>query len=328
MTYEPTERAVGFDGAAHEDSNFMHGDEDLRGWVQRFWPQWRIEGDLGKGSFGRVFQVAKDELGFTTREAAKMIMITEADLQQNSLSSSQESLQSKVAAAYGEILNMRSLRGESNVVLITDSENASFDGGRGYVIGIRMELLEDLGKRKTQLGGDFSVVESMRVARDICRALVACHKHNIIHRDVKPQNVFWSEGIQAYKLGDLGASKQTDFGTRSATSVGTFDYVAPEVVLRRRYSANVDVYSLGVMLFYLLNRGVKPFMGHDGSGSAQSADQARLEGKPFPDPMDGDAYIADLIRSATAGNPQYRFRTAQAFYNAIEAWPGWGKSPL
>ena len=330
MVLDPNATEVGSNGSdTLLDPSFLAEDDgNLKLWVSRFWPQWSIEKYLGRGSFGQVYKISKQELGFVTSSAAKVFIITEEDTNIGGLSGSQPSLQASVKAAYGEIESMKELSGEPNIVIINESRCEPYADGRAYVIGIRMELLQGLDQRWQQFGSRFSDEEAMRVARDICRALIACHKHNIWHRDVKPKNVFWCERTGAYKLGDLGAAKQMGLRTQSATFIGTLDYMAPEVMAYKPYSHTADIYSLGIMLFYLLNYGVKPFLPLGKEFDAkldESATQKRLAGEAFPNPVCGDDYIGDLIRSATAGNPKHRFKSAQAFYNAICAWPGWDR---
>ena len=300
------------------------------GWVTRFWPEWSVIDRIGGGTYGSVFEIWKTEMGYTSKAAAKIILIPNSNIGGSSGASTEKDYLKVAQRMHDEIRVMSELSGERNIVIIQDSAIRERDDGPGYALGIRMELLESLPARQQQLGVPFPVEEAVRAAMDVSRALVTCHGRKIMHRDVKPENVFWSNKLGEYKLGDFGISKQLEataktWGTQ--TSIGTPLYEAPEVYMRRKYSYNVDVYSLGVMLFQLLNYGRSPFLPaypSDFSGEdLWSAEGRRLAGETFPDPACGDEYLADVIRSATAGTPEHRFHNAQAFYRALEAWPGW-----
>ncbi|MCM1326319.1 MAG: serine/threonine protein kinase [Bacteroidales bacterium] len=95
--------------------------------------------------------------------------------------------------------------------------------------------------------------EALKLAYDIGLALQRAHNHNILHRDVKLENVFYSEKQKLYKLGDFGIAKKTDDGFAN-TVVFTKGYAAPEVrISGSRYDNTADIYSLGMMLYVLMN---------------------------------------------------------------------------
>lgn len=300
-------------------------------WVARFWPEWSVVRCLGCGSFGFVYELSKTVMGYTSKAAAKIILVPNTATMASSGSGADQDYFTIARRMHDEVRVMSELSGQRNIVIIQDSAICERDDAPGYALGIRMELLQSLPDRQQQLGSPFPVEEAVRVAMDISRALVICHGRNIMHRDVKPENVFWSNKLGEYKLGDFGISKQLEAtaGTWGArTSIGTPQYEAPEVIKRQEYSYNVDVYSLGVMLFQLLNHGRSPFLPaypeKISENDVWSAEGRRIGGEEFPNPACGDEYLADLIRSATAGDPKRRFHNAQAFHNALEAWPGWG----
>ena len=91
----------------------------------------------------------------------------------------------------------------------------------------------------------------------ICLALRHLHKHNILHRDLKPQNIFVGDDFKL-KLGDFGCSKLLDRIRLARTQVGTPYYMSPEIWNNKRYDAKSDVWSLGCILFELASLGV-PF---------------------------------------------------------------------
>ncbi len=112
---------------------------------------------------------------------------------------------------------MRILRGCPYVVGCDDVREFRHNNGIGWDIYIKMELLTSLKNAFPEKNTDEFVI---KVATDICKALEFCHNKNIIHRDIKPQNIFVSE-YGDFKLGDFGVAKSVE-KTMGATVIGTY----------------------------------------------------------------------------------------------------------
>ena len=167
-------------------------------------------------------------------------------------------------AKYTEILQdyineyklMKELQGQSNIVSCDDFALEKNPNGIGGKIYIRMELLTPLQKvTKERL---LSEKEVIKLGKDICKALILCENKNIIHRDIKPDNVMISP-FGDYKLGDFGVSKVMSH-TTGGTMTGTEGYIAPEVLHMEKYGKEVDIYSLGIVMYWLLNNRRMPFI--------------------------------------------------------------------
>jgi serine/threonine-protein kinase len=145
-----------------------------------------------------------------------------------------------------------------HIVTVID---AGEDDGRPYIV---FEFVEgETLKERIRRMGRLPVAEALAYAIEIARALGAAHARNIVHRDVKPQNV----------LIDLeGSAKVTDFGiarsldeeglTADGRVLGTTDYVSPEQALGHPVTGPSDLYSLGVVLYEMLT-GEVPFKGEN-----------------------------------------------------------------
>lgn len=161
----------------------------------------------------------------------------------------------------------------------------------------------------------FAVKEAVDILIQINDAVSYTHKHGLIHRDIKPQNIFYlSNGT--IKLGDFGIATSKEDG--DARIVGSAYYLAPEVCEGKSFSQQSDVYALGITLFQLVT-GTLPF------------DSARVEvvmnhhmKKAMPIPSKINPLIPkeldDIILRATAKNLGDRFYSADEFMKALIAF--------
>ena len=97
--------------------------------------------------------------------------------------------------------------------------------------------------------------KSLGIFKNICLGLNYIHNKKIIHRDIKPSNIMFDKNGIA-KIGDFGMSlkldKDIDF-VKTENNYGTYNYLAPEVLLKKEYSIYSDVYSLGIILYEILS---------------------------------------------------------------------------
>lgn len=217
------------------------------------WPQWEISRFIGRGGFADVYEIVRKEYGQVYRSALKIIHIEDTFNKTVPIHDIDPSYNDAIFLQniVDEISIMEQLKGAQNVVVIEDHAVLHEEGE--YTILIRMELLENLRSYKNRKGS-MSLEEIIKLGIDICQALTYCEKKGIIHRDIKEDNIFYSP-LGDFKLGDFGVSKQMeDFYNNSAvTRTGTSYYAAPEIFQGKKYNALVDIYSLGLVLYILLN---------------------------------------------------------------------------
>ena len=130
-----------------------------------------------------------------------------------------------------------------------------------------------------------------------------------------------------YKLGDFGVSKVMSH-TTGATMTGTEGYMAPEVLHIEKYGKEVDIYSLGIVMYWLLNNRRMPFIGADEKVTLVNANQAamrRYHGEKIPAPKNGSDELKKIVLKACEYKPKDRYLTAQEMYDALEEL-GSGKS--
>lgn len=168
-----------------------------------------------------------------------------------------------------------------------------------------------LSERKTTLemylaDTPMTQASAVNLAIDLCNALSDLRKAGLMHRDVKPGNIFLSEGH--FKLGDLGIAKLQDLKYCSIPENMLSPFSAPELFsLMANVNETVDLYAVGLILYRIYNGNHAPF--EDEKTSAKAADKLRITGQELPTPMFADYEMAEIIRKATAFQPEERYQT-------------------
>ena len=269
------------------------------------WAGWKIVREIGRGASGAVYEIQKEEAGHTYRAALKEIYL------ENS-----EAAQQKISRFRKEALLLSELRGDSHVVSYVDHAVIP-DGESGVYILIQMELLQPFNDWFSSCRIDDGTVK--KVGLDLCEALTRCQKRNIIHRDIKPQNIFVSK-FGDFKLGDFGVAAVTDDEHFRWSLAGTRPYMAPESYREWIYNYSTDVYSLGMVLYYMLNDGRLPFIESDAPGDAEKeiALSRRIRGDKIPDPAHGAPALKAAVMKALSFQPENRYQSAGEFREALE----------
>ncbi len=204
--------------------------------------KYEVRSEVGRGAMGEVY-VARDTV--LEREVALKVMadsISDSDLKERFVTE---------AKAVARLQH-------PNIVTVYDFGHDAH--GAAF---IAMELLkgQDLERRLRQ--GAPSLVEALEVVAQVCRGLAHAHTHHIVHRDVKPANVFVT-GDGLVKIMDFGVARwaQSAQKTRTGTVMGTATYMSPEQLRGQKIDGRSDIFSLGVLLYRLLS-GRQPFTGDD-----------------------------------------------------------------
>jgi aurora kinase len=171
-----------------------------------------------------------------------------------------------------------------------------YDAKRIYLI-LEYSPRGELYKRLTAKG-TFSEKVSARYISDLALALQYCHKKHVIHRDIKPENLLIG-AYQEVKIADFGWSVHAPTSRRN-TLCGTLDYLPPEMVEGREHDEQVDVWSLGVLLYEFLV-GNPPFETEGHSATYRRISRVDLR---FPRGVAEDAQ--DLIRKLLVKDPRKR----------------------
>ena len=289
------------------------------------WGNWYAEELIGEGSFGRVYRAARKEGDRSFYSAIKLIPIPKN--QSDIITIKNQGMDDASVEAYlsdmterliNEIEIMNRLKGETNIVSYEDHQVIYEKDSLQRFLLIRMELLIPLNAylADNELDSD----DVRRLGIGICNALEVCEANNIIHRYIKDGNVFMNiHGT--FKLGDFGIARELDPLCHTMSMRGTPAYVAPEMYHGKYYDNTVDIYSLGIMMYKMLNNGRYPFLppAPDAFTYAQQ-DEAfyrRISGEIPPFPKNGDRLLKEAIMIAIDPDPSERFRNAAAFKTAL-----------
>ena len=169
--------------------------------------------------------------------------------------------------------------------------------------------------------GRLSVRACHRLVHHICRGLTAAHEQGVIHRDIKPHNLFAhreSSTRNVWKVLDFGVSKWTTGAetlTHAGCVVGTPRYMAPEQARGHELDHRTDLYALGAVLYRCLT-GAPPFQGSGFNAVAAAAYQRPTRPQVVAPDLDGQ--ISDFLSIAMAPDPVDRFSTAGQLADAFD----------
>jgi uncharacterized protein YjdB/serine/threonine protein kinase len=290
------------------------------------WGDWYIDSLIGEGTFGKVYKVKRTEFNEIYYAAVKIITFPQNDMEiKHAYSEGMDELSVRsyfetfVSDILKEIRIMSALKGTTNIVSIEDHKVFERQDNIGWDIVFRMELLTNL--TEYMMHHNLSQETIIKLGIDICKALELCQKYNIIHRDIKPDNIFISAHGD-FKLGDFGIARQVEKTTSGLSKRGTFTYMAPEVYKGEKYDATADIYSLGLMLYRLLNYNRTPFLPNYPEPitytSREAAIAKRISGETLPAPANVEGALADIILKACAYNPGERYQSPQLMRAALE----------
>ena len=289
---------------------------------------WHITRLIGEGSFGKVFEIEREDFGQVYKAALKAITIPASQSEVRSVRSEgmdEESVRatfhSKVQELVKEFALMSKLKGNSNVVSYENHQVIEHKDNIGWDILIQMELLTPLDEyiqKKKALPRQ----EIIKLGIDLCKALELCQKHNIIHRDIKPENTFISENGD-FKLGDFGVARTIEKTTGGLSKQGSYPYMAPEIYNGKPYGSTVDIYSLGLILYRLLNGNRLPFLPPAPApikyADRENAWAKRFNGAPLPMPSHADGRLGEIVLKACAFEPKDRYSSPGQMRQELEA---------
>ena len=290
------------------------------------WPEWKLVEKIGDGSFGKVYKAKRTERGRSFYSAIKIISIpgSKGELdsvrsEMNNEQSTREYFRNLVEDCVQEIYTMEHFCGNSHVVSFEDFKVVEYLDEIGWDISIRMEYLTSFMDYCT--GKELTEKEVIKLGCDLAMALIYCRKLNIIHRDVKPENIFVSR-FGDFKLGDFGIAREQAHTMSNMSKKGTYSYMAPEIYKGEKYDSSIDIYSLGIVLYKLMNQNRLPFLSLDKQlityRDKETALARRMAGEKMPVPVNASAAFSHIILKACAYEPGKRYRKPEDMLRDLE----------
>ena len=293
---------------------------------QPLWGSWKVDSLIGEGSYGKVYKVVREEHGYTYTSAVKIITIPSKEQYREAISSFGDDtdtlknyFEGMVENILSEINLLYRLRGSPNIVVYEDHMVIRKEDELGWDILIRMEYLTSLPAylSKNRLNRE----NVIGLGIDICTAISLCAKNNIIHRDIKDENIFISKD-SVFKLGDFGIAKELSKSGKAASFRGTPLFMSPEVFKGEKYDIRSDIYSLGIVMYKLLNKGRIPFMPQYpekiGYKDSEAAIVKRFSGDAAALPTHSGKELGSIVLKAISYRREDRYSDSTDMRKALQ----------
>jgi serine/threonine protein kinase len=252
---------------------------------------------VGEGGMGRVYEAR--HLRLKDRRFAVKVLHQEY------------ARDTEIVARFQREAESASSISHPNVVDVFDVHKTP--DGRPYLVGEFLDG-EEYGDYLKKADGPIDVATAVRVTREVCRALSAAHNKGIVHRDMKPENVFLtaSDGAIGVKVLDFGISKTGDSSTganltKTGVVMGTPSYMAPEQARGDKVDLRADVYAVGAVLYHAVT-GKKPFDSDDPTSTltlviTEDPERPRSVNPSIPETLEL------VIQKAMAKDPADRYQS-------------------
>ena len=263
--------------------------------------RYRLDRSLGNGGMGEVFEATD-----LTLHRSVAVKLMSPSLVQDEPARARFLREARALAQVNS----------PNVVAVYD---AGEDAERPYLV---MELVEGTTlELELRRSGRIEPARAVAIAMGIAAGLAAAHERGIVHRDVKPSNVFLTPSDDA-KIGDFGIARleRPDATlTLAGQAFGSPPYMSPEQAMGGKVDARADLYSLGCVLFQMLT-GSPPFSGDDAVSLAYQHVHATPLRVDVLDP-EVPAELGALVAGLMAKDPDDRPGSAEEVRRALGSLP-------
>ena len=295
-------------------------------WKEYLWSEWEVVEEIGAGSYGKVYKIKRQDICGTYYAALKVISFPQND-RQNEILKKANFNKEQMTEHYYQLANelsrefsvMEKFKGNTNIVSYEDHKLVPQKDGIGWYVLIRMEMLTPLIEYIK--AHEMSEREICKLGIDICNALILCQKENIIHRDIKPGNIFVSN-YGDFKLGDFSIAQNVRLQMYTEAPMGTYTYMAPEVYQGKGYNFTIDLYALGLIIYRLFNRGRGPFLPLPPEKINleidNEANKLRLTGHELNSPIDASESMVKIIIKTCAYDCKQRYQTPDELKKSLE----------
>lgn len=259
---------------------------------------------VGEGGMGRVYEAR--HLRLKDRRFAVKVLHPEMARDPEIVARFQREAESSSSIAHPNVMNVFDVHRTPD--------------GQPYLVGEFLEG-EEVGER-LERQGSIDIPNAVHITRQVCRALSAAHGRGIVHRDMKPENVFLVNGDHGVhvKVIDFGISKEAGPSNLTKTGVvmGTPSYMAPEQARGDKVDPRADVYAVGAMLYHMVT-GKKPFEAEDATSTltlviTEEATRPRAINDNIPEGLEV------VIQRAMAKDLRERYASMLDLDEALAPW--------
>src|SRR5215467_14039676 len=287
------------------------------GMAERRIGKYVVKRELGRGGMGAVYLAEQTGLG---REVAVKELVPSAAADPVALKRFLQEAQVMARTSH------------PNLVQVYDLEQIE---GANYIV---LEFVRGRSLRDWLNRGAIPLPQVFAMMHGVLQALDYAHRHAIVHRDMKPENVLISDEGDV-KVADFGIARLTDdsggpgsTATKTGTTVGTPQYMSPEQVASSKVDGRSDLYSTGIM-FYELLVGQPPFTASEADGPfTLMAKHVQAPPKPPSVLKPGlDPALEEVVLKSLSKRPEDRYQSGQEFDSAVSTvadrlCPGWQRS--
>ena len=263
---------------------------------------YRILAPLGQGGMGEVYRAKDMRLD---REVAVKVLPEHLEANADALKRFEREAKAVAALSHPNILTIHDVGSESGISFVVT------------------ELLQGQTLRSLLSAGSIPLRKGVEIVIAVAEGLAAAHSKGIIHRDVKPENIFLTSDDRI-KILDFGLARNVpqqitealtqSHITRTGVVMGTIPYMSPEQVRGESVDGRSDIFSLGCVLFEIIT-GERAFQGNT---SAEIV-SAILRDDPLALPDNISTELSNIIRHCLEKNPEKRFHSAHDLVFALRS---------
>jgi hypothetical protein len=290
------------------------------------WPGWETVQMISQSESESVYEIKRDVFGYTERAALKVVSIPKStqeieDMRAEGMEDARiaSSLKSQMQAVVSDYSRLRDMNGSPSIISVDDFFVVHHEDGLGWDITVKQEILNPL---LATLEEDPPEEKVVKLGRDICSGLVLCKKNWVVYKNLSPLSIFATKNGD-YKLGDYVRMQTIEDGP-----FGKYQFLAPEAYNTQTFDAATDLYSFGLVLYWLLNERRLPFMPKSGKKylhyAEQDARNRRFRGEDIPAPLHGSEELKKIVCKAVAFRREDRYQSAEEMLRDLQ---NLGKEP-
>lgn len=284
---------------------------------------WYTDKQIGSGTDGKVFSIYRIRPDGSKETSVLKIIRLGENRNERKFFSSEDISENASALNYEEIIKkikrniitVKKLDMGKNIVNYEAIEVREASDNKGKLLLIKLQEMRSLSQLLDEFS--FTYEETVRLGLSVCKGLAKCRQFNYTYPNLKPENILFDRTGMC-KLGDLGSFSCLEPSKTSIAFKRTQYYMAPEFIKTGKVSKTADIYSLGLVLYMLTNRGrlpfVEPYPKKLTVNSFNEATVKRVAAERFGKPVLCSDKLWKIIQKACAYNPNERYQTPSEMY--------------